>query len=74
MWFPNILHLTSSFLNTLFALVSDTDILMLESNEGEAPAPRAHWGILYVVSWRSRTTIDDVVGAALVVIALVSKY
>jgi len=65
MWFPNILHLTSSFLNTLFALVSDTDILMLESNEDEAPAPRACWGILYV---------DDVVGAALVVIALVSKY
>jgi len=69
---PDIFRSTSSFLDTLFAL--DYNILTYESNEEDAPALRARRGILLWVSWRSRLTIGDVVGAALVVLTLASKY
>ena len=68
---PDIFRSTSSFLDTLFAL--DSNILTYESNEEDAPALRARRGILLLVSWRSRLTVGDVVGAALVVLTLASK-
>jgi len=69
---PDIFRSTSSFLDTLFAL--DSYILIYESNEEDAPALRARRGILLLVSWRSRLPVGDVVGAALVVLTLASKY
>jgi hypothetical protein len=60
---PDIFRSTSSFLDTLFALSSN--ILTYESSEDDAPGLRAHRGILLMVSWRSRLTIGDVVGATL---------